>query len=398
MTDSLWIRRVVILVAVGVIVGLAGTLAVQIVRANDDLTSKLASFEVAEIPPEQNAADWLMAGASAVVWSDDDLQAIGEASHGPSSEWGPELTTSVRAALDRQRGALETLHRAALLDRSSYGIDYSEGVRAEMPDLLSLIKACRLLLAEARVAAADGDRELAITSLRTMGRMAASLERESAILTALVGVACERMMLRAAAEVLVCDQQWIDDPTFVDALGDTLSTEDLAAMMHRVFDAWTLVETKAFSEQAESAEAWVEAGVTASDIERAAAILHELVDTPYGSAPERFTEPMADDALGTVLANIREAIPRHQATLAQRQLVRAAVDLRRTALGDGAYPSQRSSIQGLTRPDPFTARPLAYSVRDDRSAQVGLSGADELLEQVVLKSAAHVPPIELPAP
>ena len=310
MTDSLWFRRIVIVAAGFVILGLAGTLAVQLVRANDDIGSKLADLELAAVPPEQNAAQWLVAGAAAVVWSDDDLRAIGEASNGPYSEWSPELVGSVREALERQRGALETLHRAATLERSSYDIDYSHGLRAEMPDLLSLLKACRLLLAEARVAAADGDQDRAIVALATMGRFASSLERESAILTALVGVACERMMLRAAAEVLVCGQPWIDDPSFVDALGNTLSTEDLRAMMHRVFDAWTLIETKALAEGSESAEGWAAAGVTSVDIERGAAILHQLVDTSYGNAPERFTEGQTDDALDTVLANIRAAIPR----------------------------------------------------------------------------------------
>lgn len=398
MTDSLWIRRLVIVAAGCVIVGLAATLAVQIARANNDLDSKLAALEAAAIPPEQNASQWLSAGAAAVVWADDDLQAIGQASNLPYADWTPELVASVRDALDRQRGALETLHRAATLERSSYGIEYSQGLHAEMPDLLSLLKACRLLLAESRVAAADGDEDAAITALATMGRMASSLERESAILTALVGVASERMMLRAAAEVLVCGQPWTADPGFVDELEGTLSTEDLGAMMHRVFDAWTLVETKSLAEGTDSSKAWSEAGVAAADIERAAAILHRLVDTPYGSAPQRFTEDHADTALDTVLANISEAIPRSQATLAQRQLVRAAIELRRIALADGAYPTDRAAVADLTVPDPFTGRPLTYEVRQDGSAEVGLTGADELLEQVVLKSAANVPPIELPAP
>lgn len=398
MTDSLWIRRVVILLAAGVILGLAGTLSVRLVRANDDIGSKLEALELAAIPPEQNASQWLTAGAAAVVWSDNDLQAIGEASNLPYPGWTPELAASVRETLDRQRGALETLHRAATLERSSYGIEYSQGLHAEMPDLLSLLKACRLLLAEARVAAADGDEDAAITALATMGRLASSLERESAILTALVGVACERMMLRATAEVLVCGQPWTAEPGFVDELGGTLSTEDLRAMMHRVFDAWTLVETKSLAEATDSSKAWSAAGVTATDIERAAAILHQLVDTRYGEAPERFAEGQADAVLETVLANIRAAIPRSQAALAQRQLVRAAIELRRTVLADGAYPAGRSSLAELTEPDPFTGRPLAYTLRPDGSAVVAIVGADELLEQVVVKGGAHVPPIELPSP
>jgi len=55
-------------------------------------------------------------------------------------------------------------------------------------------------------------------------------------------------------------------------------------------------------------------------------------------------------------------------------------------------------VAELRAPDPFTGRPLVYSVREDGSAEVALDGADELLSEVVLKSAASVPPIVLPAP
>ena len=98
------------------------------------------------------------------------------------------------------------------------------------------------------------------------------------------------------------------------------------------------------------------------------------------------------------LDNLRSAIARHQAALAQRQLVRAAMTLRRIAFAGGAYPADRSAVPELSEPDPFTGRPLLYERREDGSAEVALDGADELLAEVVLKSAASVPPIVLPAP
>lgn len=400
MTDSLWLRRFTILTAFGVVLVLAATLTVRLVRATDEVDSKLAELERVTVPAEENAADWLAAGAAAVVWSEGDLAAIGEASNSPAADWSKELEHSVRQALDRQRGALETLHRAGSMEASSYGIDYTEGLRAEMPDLLSLLKACRLLLAEARVAAADGDELRTITALATMGAMASSLERESAILTALVGIACERMMLRAAAEALTCHQPWSADTRFLDGLEGTLSTEDLAAMMHRVFDAWALVETKALGDGTGESKAWTEAGVTVAEINEVAGILHELVAVPYGSASDRFIEPPpgASSGANLVLVNLRDAIAREQAALAQRQLVRSAIELRRIGLADGSYPVDRSVVAELTGPDPFTGRRLLYEVREDGSAEVALDGADELLAQVVVKSGAHIPPIALPPP
>jgi hypothetical protein len=397
MSNSLWLRRVIILAACGVIVGLAASLAVRFARANDDIEAKLANLERPAVAPEQNAAQWLKAGAAAVVWSKADSEAIGSASLSPSTEWSPELEAAVRVAVDRQAGALATLHRAASVEQSSYGIDYTRGLGAEMPDLLSLIKACRLLIAETRLADTDGDEDAAVIALATAGKMATTLERESSILTALIGIACERMMLLAAAETLASGHPWTGQPAFLDALEATLPTEDLADTMHRAFDAWALSNIKALAEEPERAEGW-EPGVTAADFARVAASLNRLVETPYGTAPDRFAEGDPDAPLAELMVETKMAIPRHQAALAQRQLVRAAIALRRIGITDGAYPADRSLVAELTEPDPFTGRPLAYDVRQDGSAEVRLARADEQLEQVVLKSAAHVPPIELPTP
>ena len=99
-----------------------------------------------------------------------------------------------------------------------------------------------------------------------------------------------------------------------------------------------------------------------------------------------------------LIDSVRQSLARHQAALAQRQLVQAAIALRRLALVDGAYPADRSAVPELIGPDPFTGRPLLYSLREDGSAEVALDGADQLLAEIVLKSAARVPPIALPAP
>jgi len=78
--------------------------------------------------------------------------------------------------------------------------------------------------------------------------------------------------------------------------------------------------------------------------------------------------------------------------------VQAAIALRRIAIAECAYPADRAAVPELTEPDPFTGRPLLYDLREDGPAEVALDGADELLSEVVLRSAASVPPIVLPAP
>ncbi len=398
MTDALWFRRMAIAAAAIVILGLGWSLTVRVLTAEETVEDRLAAFDRSDVPPEQNAAEWLLAGAGAVVWSDEDFKTIGEASNAPHADWDLALETAVRQTLERQGGALETLHKAAKMELSSYGIRHGAGADTELPDLLSLVKACRLLLAEARVAGADGDEAALITALATMGRLADSLERESTLITALVGVACERMMLRAAAETLTAPPVLINGLEFLDAVEGTLATEDPLATMHRVFDAWTLVEQKALIDQSHGASAWADAGISLADIEGAGNSLHELVDTPYGSAPGRFEDDPPEDPLHMVMDNVRRTIPRAQAAAAQRRLVRTGIELRRAALADGAYPADLSAIPDGSLPDPLTGRPFAYVVEPDGSATVAMVGAEELLEQVVVKTGAVVPPIHLPAP
>jgi hypothetical protein len=394
-----WLHRAVSMVVAGVTVGLAVSLTAQTLHATDELQPTPAGSELGAIPPEENAAEWLMAGGCAIDPTEYARGAIGEASLRRFSEWSPELVDSVRQSLDRQQAALEMLHRAATLDRSSYVFEYRRGLDAEVPDrevpdMLPLVKACRLLLAEARVAAADGDRQRALTALATMGRLASSLERESSMLTALIGIACERMMLAAAAETLVCGQPWTADRGFVEQLAETLSAEDLRAMMGRALEFSNIQGPEAATEPSSVADEWARA-----EFERAHAIVRELIDAPYGSAPGWNSSPQAEGVVaGLVLVNLRSAIARHQAALAQRQLVRSATALRRIAIAEGGYPADRAAVPELIGPDPFTGRPLLYSVREDRSAEVALDGADELLAEIVAKSAASVPPIVLPAP
>ena len=399
MVCSRWLHRAVSMVIAGVTLGLAVSLTVQTARATDELEPTPAGTGIRAIPPEENAAGWLMAGGCAIDPTDYGRGAIGEASARPYSEWSPELVDSVRQSLHRQQTALEMLHRAATLDRSSYVFEYRRGLDAEMPDtevpnVLPLVKACRLLLAEARVAAADGDEDTALLALATMGRLASSLERESSVLTALIGVACERMMLAAAAETLVCGQPWTADPAFVEQLAATLSTEDLRAMMGRALESSNLQVPEVATEPSSVADEWAR-----SEFERAHAIARELVDAPYGSAPGWDSSPEDEGVVaGLALVNLRSAVARHQAALAQRQLVQPAIALRRLAIAEGGYPADRAAVPELTAPDPFTGRQLLYSVREDGSAEVALDRADELLAEIVLKGAASVPPITLPAP
>ena len=137
----------------------------------------------------------------------------------------------------------------------------------------------------------------------------------------------------------------------------------------------------------ENAAEWLMAGGCAID----------PTDYSRGAIGEASVRPFSEWS-PELVDSVRQSLDRQQATRAQRQLVSAAIALRRVAITDGAYPADRAAVPELAEPDPFTGRPLAYTIREDGSAEVALDGADELLSEIVAKSAASIPPIVLPAP
>lgn len=418
MTDELWFRRAVISAAAVLLVGLGGISALRLANAvaapgapGYDLTDLVpADFEKPAIPDADNAAAWLQAGSGAVKRSDEERQAVAEANLVPYEMWSPKLRAAVRESLDRHRGGLETLHMAAGLERSSYGIDYSKGVQARLPDLLDLLDAARLLELEARVALADGREQQTLTALATMTSLSRSLGEESTLITALVSIACERMQLTAAAEVAASGQPWVAGD--LDQLEHTVSDADGATMIGRVFDAWAAVMEQHLNGlplDATSDRGQLEAslgGVTRAVVADTRAELLRRLATPYGRDPAGLTASAPGTLLGTHQDDVgadmdgfTKAIGRLQSIQAQRQLVRAAIAMRREALEHGAYPAQRPAIGDLTGPDPFTGRRLLFQPQPDGSLVLALDGGVELLEQVIVKPAARtVLPIRLPAP
>lgn len=417
--DARWIRRATLGGAALVLVALVWLAADRLLGRDGGARATptgrgsaaveaLVAFERADIPDDQNAAAWLIAGAGAVVWSDDGRDAVGFASGRPFAQWDSALEARVRAALDRHRGALETLHRAAPIEASSYGIRYRDGVEAELPELLPLLRAARLLACEARVRFADGDADDGLLALATLGRMAESLYGESTLVTYLIAVASEQLMAAVACEVVAADSPWVHE-LFLDRLGEEVPDTDLSADMGRVLAAW-------------EATIWaaVEGGVTRwdvgpkggtalppdlerSEVTAARARVEELLTVPYGTALDRFAalgtgrKLTGDDALESDLAGLGASVGRAQAVAAQRQLLRAVIALRRLALSGAGYPSERPTIPELSEPDPFTGRLIDYRPGDDRSLTLSLVGAAELLEPITVGGMSRcLGPVVLP--
>ncbi|MFV2074266.1 MAG: hypothetical protein ACC742_16695 [Thermoanaerobaculales bacterium] len=421
-TDRIWVRRSLLVAAAAALVVLMITptmhLYGRITEPPSDSEKSwngepvdLASFEGPDLADEDNAATWLVAGAGAVVWSKEDSAKIGEASLEPFEDWSSELRKETESALERYHGALETLHVAAELEHSSYGIRYSDGLEAEMPDFLSLITASRLLLAEARVAFAHDDPDRGLVAFATLSRLASSLEEESATLTALIGLASERMLLVAAAETAGSDRPWAGQHAFLDELEATLSPVDLVAMLSRTFAVWagTLCQSVERGPGQGPEEADQSPGKPdepdCAEILEAGLRAVEASIVPYGSDPERFEKTdgfmksLSEPVMSDLLKSFGSVIARAQSVNAQRQLVRAAIEMRRIGADSGSYPRKRPGIPELAEPNPFTDELIGYELQEDGSLRLELVGAGELLAPTTVPGMSKIiAPVVLPAP
>ncbi len=418
LTDRSWFRRTVMFAAAAVVLALvvltvsrvAGPRATGTAEAAASARAPvMARFEEPAIPDQDNAARWLEAGAAAIVWSEADSDAVGAASTTPFTGWGPELEGEVRAALHRHAGALATLHQAVGAPAAGFGLRYSEGMDLEPPELLPLLRAARLLVVEARMAFADGDEGQGVLALATLHRTATALEQERTLITALVGIAVDRMLQVVAAEAVSADRPWASQEPFLAQVETITAGFGTRRMLERVTEAWSTLfcfylgsDARSFTlASGESVD--FASGCGCADIEGAAFRVMDLVDRPYGTATTAFDDLATDTACGEGtlgdLEGFSKAVARAQAVDAQRQLVEALVALRRLGRESGAYPSERPDIEPLTRPDPFTGRPLIYVFNADGTVTLDLDGAGELLEPITVSRMREiVAPVTLPAP
>jgi hypothetical protein len=376
----------------------------------------LASYELPEVPKEENAAAWLEAGAAAIVWgADDEKFAFGSAIV-PIEEWDATRIDRLRAIVGVAQGALQTLHRSDALPRASFEIPYREGPTARLPDLMALRRASTLMLTEGRLALHDRDGEGTVRSMAGLSRLTDTLVGESTVIAQIMGDMVDTHALTLAAEAVRDPAPWIADGPWLGSLAERLPKDDRLVRWRRAFayesaalSAW--LARRGFDDpSAEGGDPGARLSFSLAGLSSLAsagvleAAIHQtaLVDAPLPalladpakslSSPLQvhrwWAEPLTRAA--------RRSAFNARFTQAQRQLVRASLVLRAMGAGARAYPAGRPPQAGLDQPDALTAMPLRYEVAADGSARVEIPGVSIDLVKIARRYPAFLA-IDLPS-
>ncbi|MCP3957577.1 MAG: hypothetical protein GY719_06960 [bacterium] len=401
-----------------------------------ELVFDFSHLETSPLPKEENAAKRLLEGTKALELSDSERRRITEAWHLARHEWSPELEASVRALIGRHRGGLEILHEVAALERSSFGIKYRDGYYRDghttfKPPDLALVDIARLLNVEGRLALADGDVDGGLAAAGALARIATSLQQESIPSYLLIALSVERSLNRLVFESLEKSEPRDANARLLTELEAVLPAWDWQKRAREILvingSMWSADVREDVSlpwlvrflfGHLAGAEALVG---TRKSI--------EMIPLPYGRAQGRFDAASprpsrslvalfrvwqlrevgvqlgqlsftSRDALVTfrqMLATLPRSTARDpsanswgrfiglylkcQVIAAERQLLRAALALRRDGIVHGGYPPERPASAVLAKPSPFTGQLIAYRLGDDGSLVLELEGAQELLAE-----------------
>lgn len=422
MAMSKVVRRTVRVVGVALVVALAGLLALRIygnrrlAAAEREFRGNVGpmagnAYASATVPDEENAAIYLRAGAEAVILPGGERALAAELTTLVFKRWDPQQVSEITRILAGNAPALELLHRAAGKTKSSFGLldpaNVDEDLKTKLP-LLKLLWAQRLLWLDAHLALRDGDTARLLDDARAMSVMAAALERESPLISELVGIAAEKILLATVADAVASPH--LDEAAASD-LSRALLDVDLRAAWRRSLAFEVRVPGgRQASEGSSKARGNLIRRVgylvapsfwDAPYVEWMARLL-KAVELPYASSLSALTEQRPRSAFSPLagsFSNLTQAAGRNQVILSERRLARLALALRRQALATGVYPDSLDAFPEASALDPFTAEHILYTHRRDGSAQLSVPGGVKLWERMQ-KNVGFAGPFtwELPPP
>lgn len=242
------LRRIGLGVAVAALVGLVALTVVrfqrsrQLEHAAERFEESVGPLEFetyapAPVPDSDNAAlplleafERLEEPVEGLDWGEE-IAALRRQNREPAGAWSADEVRRARTLVDARPEVLESLHEAVGRSGSSFGLDYSEGLWLEYPNLLPALEAGDLLFARARLARLDGRPEEGVRSVEALGALSRSLRAESLTVFQLLGHAMEILQCRALREGLAAGGL---EPQSLRRLRDTLGAVPRAERFERV--------------------------------------------------------------------------------------------------------------------------------------------------------------------
>ncbi len=375
--------------------------------ARKEFTEKVGSLDLTAyaskpVPEEENGAVWLLAGARAVVIFQPERAGLKSLAETPSSRWTQEQAGFAKRLLERNAPALTLLHRSLGKKACNLTDANSDGAGIGLQE----VKAARLLAADCRDALRQGDMNRFFASAEILGTLTSAQEREVDLIDLLLSSYAERLLLPVLQEAASSSTL---DKADVTKLDDLIPHVDL-------MESWRKTQGKKVAEfedrMANGSEdeylgwrpnwsarlkEWV-----LGDLDNAAYLrmwVRSMPWTikPYGSRsllpppplPSRFWGPWS--VIGSIQTpNLWGASGRLQATMALRQMTLLGLQVRKAGLEKGVYPADLSAFPGAKIADPFSGKPVAYTLNSDGSATLMVPGADVLWKRVTQGKGAAV--------
>ncbi|MGA9750744.1 MAG: hypothetical protein WBS54_03045 [Acidobacteriota bacterium] len=346
-----------------------------------------AAYRPKPMPEEENGAVWLLAGARAVVIFPSERQGLRSLAETSSSHWSPAQVQLAGRLLQRNAPALTLLHRSS----TRKACDLSDAVTGKTGYLLPLVAAARLLAADSRDALRQGDMDRFFASAETLRRLASAQECQVELIDLLLGSYAERLLLPVIQEAASAPSLQASD---MARLGALLPAVDLAAAMRRTvgYEAAGMMDRIANGTETEHLgiqlgltrrlALWVGGSADSARALRGWAAWAESMGQPYARrlAPPPAQESASDNPY--VFDRQGKTAGRVQATMALRQMTAFGLEVRKAGLERGVYPAELSAFPGAANPDPFTGKPVAYTLHPDGSATLSIPGGDALYDKL----------------
>lgn len=343
-------------------------------RAKEALEDLRLAFQPEPVPDEENAAllyKEAFAKLEELKESEEDEELINKAVD--RADLTEAERARVKALMAARREVVDLLRRAADKPRSNFGVKYEDGFGAELPHISPMIRASKILSAEAAL----GENP---DAARWAFRLSEAVAEEPIFISQLVRGLChslaregvENALARDVPEALLRAGFGAPSPEAARAGLERSLLFELYSGAQALLDDNAAVRQGAFGEKAALLRS-VDDPAFPDDLAHFGESLRqmgELVGRPYWEVRDRLAQLQAERTDGApawaqmarmTLPSFARAAARQAVAEAQVGTARLAAELRLYRERQGDYP-QTLEAMGLERPplDPFTGRPFLY--------------------------------------